>query len=176
MTSVDLSKFETVDRAGEHPNGPIVLIKNRPDGGEDRLHWWTDQHNRWSNRHNHRWNFRSRCLYGEMEEEMLRVYGDGGIRNYINDAWEDMGPVRWDVLLTRKIVPNPSRRYLGLDEFHRVRAISETITLVEAGPAERNYSIFLPQLPNDDTITGKFRSYDATQAANALMEIRRKLA
>ena len=170
---IDLSRFrDRVDRAGAHPNGPIVLIRNRDDGGEDRLHWWTEDHNKWSNRHNHRWSFRSSCVYGELEEEFINVTGgSGGFRNDIDGTFLDLGPVTWEVESTKKTTPGPSR-YLNLDQFHRVRALKETITWVQTEPMSRTWSRILPDLPEDDTNYGKFVSYDMHEAVWTLKEIK----
>lgn len=164
-----------IDRAGAHPNGPIVLIRNRADGGEDRIHWWTNDHNKWSNRHNHRWSFHSECLYGELEEELINVTaGSGGFRNDIDGTFASLGEVDWEVAFVRWITPGPSR-YLNLDQFHRVRAVSESITVVRTEPTARTWSRVLPSLPGDDTSYEAFKPYDTDEALWTLSEIERIL-
>lgn len=168
---IDLDPFrENVDRAGVHPNGPVVLIRNREDGGEDRVHWWRKDHFYWSNVHNHRWSFDSVCLYGELEEDMVLAVGNGGLRNEINGTMTDLGPMDWFTQSTARITPGPSR-HLDINQFHRVKAISETVTYVQTEPIERSWSIILPGNLEEGTRVGPFVAYNESEVQDAIDSI-----
>lgn len=145
---------DVVSSSYAHPNGfRKLVIATTEEGGRLRLHHWPDGDVEPSNVHNHRWDFASAIVAGQVRSALFSLGARGeAVERHVFEPSHPGGryslsPAGTGALSRTAIADfGPGSTYaLRAEQLHQVRCDPDTLSLVLTGPAKRDRTdVFRP--------------------------------